>query len=159
MIGSYYIIGDIIFYSLEEGGLDHFIFWEKIVNFLFKDLAYENKTELRECYYGVDRGRVVKDLKSDKINFFGTPRSILFIKELRNIFKINNPLHSDSHYHLQNHDVEVVKDCLKLAGVDLRFKVYEFREAEGFLLIGNTLKEVCLDNFIEDGNHEEKKYH
>jgi len=157
MIGSYYIIGDIIFYSLENNGLDHFIFWKKIVNFLFKDLAYENKMELRECCYGVDRGRVVRDLKSGEINFFGTPNSIRFLKELQKIFQIDSLLQRESHYYLQKHDVEIVKDCLNLVKIDLRFKIYEFKEKNGFLLIEDTLKEVCVDNIDEDEN-ENKKY-
>jgi len=62
----------------------------------------------------------------------------------------------ESHYYVQKHDVKVVQDCLELGKIDLRFKVYEYRDSS-FLLIEDTLKEVCVDDLF-GGDDAEKKY-
>lgn len=140
MLGTYYILGNAIYYStLGDGGLPHAKLWPQIIHKsgLFSRLVYDNREELAESIYAADRGRVTWHGKlkpdgdpdlSDTNGYFillGTTGSKKHSKMLKTIFGIRNlrkglevkeDWESDPHYRVVNKDKRVLEDMLRLIG-------------------------------------------
>jgi len=57
-LGTFYILGGVIYYSTMGAGKEHKELWKIIVNRVFKDLPSSDKAALLKANYGADRGRV-----------------------------------------------------------------------------------------------------
>ena len=121
-LGSFYIFsnGSIIYNTIGEG-LGHPQFWETLVkksNF-FDGLVYENKKELWNAPYGIDRGRVV--LEEGCFKILGTEGCKKYLDLLIKIFKLSKQttFSRDGHYKTQPQDVGVVEDMIRLIGRDV----------------------------------------
>lgn len=139
MLGSFYILGDAIYYSTIKHGIDHSKLWQIIVPKIFSNLVYENKKELMNAPYGVDRGRVtwtgdmdVNDNPSGKGQYviYGTPGCEPFVDKIKSLLslsglpneKIKTDFSTDSHYKIQKNDKAVFDDSYRLVKKTVKFE-------------------------------------
>jgi hypothetical protein len=144
-LGSFYIVGNAIYYSTIDGGIAHDKLWKEIVykSGLFDNLVYENKKDLAESPYAVDRGRLTWHGKlkpdgqadlSDSDGYFilyGTPgaekhskllKTIFGVRSLRKGLEVKEDWKTDDHYKVLPQDKKVLEDMVKLLGGEDKFK-------------------------------------
>jgi hypothetical protein len=153
-LGTFYIINDAIYYSTINHGIDHSKFWQMLVPKLFPTLVYENKRELMNAPYGVERGRVtwtgeldVNDNPKGKGQYviYGTPGSKPFEKKLMSLFnlsalpeeKVKTDFSTDGHYKIQKNDKSIFDHSLKMVGDKAKFETTHFADAK----VGSKLYE------------------
>lgn len=136
-LGSFFILGEAIYYNKIKNGLDHLQLWKIIVtkSGLFDKLVYENKIELIHAHYATDRGRATwtGNLNPDETPDFtskgqfvlyGTPNCAKFEDTLKSIFglgslpedKLKIDWKTDSHYKIMESDKNTLKDMIRLLG-------------------------------------------
>jgi len=123
-VNTFYIIDGNIFYSTIDGGIDHSKLWQIIVSEVFQKLDTENKRDLSNAPYGVDRGRVVK--KSKGYILYGTKGCKEYEKRLKELFNLDEDVEvdfeSDPHYKIQSSDTQVFNDIYPLVKNKLKLK-------------------------------------
>ena len=163
-LGTFYIIEDAIYYSTIDHGIDHSKFWQMLVPEIFPTLAYENKKELMNAPYGVERGRVswTGDMVGNaptgkgKYVIYGTPGSKPFEKELMSAFglrglpkeKLDTDFASDGHYKIQKQDQEIFKENYGLVKDKVELKTTHFANAiKGSELYAKIQKKISSLTF------------
>ena len=128
-LGSFYLIGDAVYYSTINSCLDHMDLWKKVVNHAFKTLSYETKVELQDAFYGANRGRVtwtgemIEGEPHGPGNYilYGTPGCAKHEAALKGLFglkglpstRLKVDWVTDEHYKTMKQDVAVVEDAVK----------------------------------------------
>ena len=126
IVNTFYIIDGNIFYSTIDDGIDHSKLWQIIVSEVFQKLDPENKRELFNAPYGVDRGRVVK--KNKGYILYGTKGCKEYLEKLKKLFKLEElkdleiDFESDPHYKIQKNDKQIFEDIYPLIKDKLKLK-------------------------------------
>lgn len=118
---SFYILLDTIYFnSSHDEGIPHPDLWKKVVVKAFPGLAYENKVELFNHCYGIDRGRIVYKTETDTWVLYGTPGCEAYQDFLKESFaltarKLETDFRSDLHYKTMKADISAVEHSIKMA--------------------------------------------
>ena len=125
-LGSFYILGETVYFSTIRAGLDHKELWKIIVHKVFKDLSSSDRAALLKANYGSDRGRVT--WSGEIIDFMpigvgqyiieGTPGCEKYEKEIKDTFglggkKIKTDWESSLVYITVKEEKNVVQRILK----------------------------------------------
>lgn len=130
---SFYILNGAIYYSTEEGGMEHDKLWKLVVTHTFPHLDSENKRDLLNAPYATDRGRLVwlgtedsygypDETKKGKYNLYGTPACAPYEAKLLSLFKLKEldtdkliiDWKTDLHYKILPHDKDILDFLVKI---------------------------------------------
>ncbi len=118
---SFYVLqGSIYFNSSNDEGLPHPDLWKKVVMKAFQGLAYDNKVDLFNHCYGIERGRIVYKSETDTWVLYGTPGCESHQEMLKEVFaltgvRLETDFRTDRHYKTVKADVCAVEHSIRLA--------------------------------------------
>ena len=159
---SFFILGGHIYYSTEQGGLEHDKLWKYVVLAVFPHLDASNKRDLLNAPYATDRGRVVwtgetdvNDLPIEKgkgqYKLYGTPGCASYeekllklfkLSELKNTTKLQIDWVTDPHYKVQKHDKDILDFLMKITRDKTEYK--DLHVAKVKILVKEALRKKSL---------------
>jgi hypothetical protein len=123
LIGSFYILGDSIYYNLEEGGLEHHYLWMKLVDIVFGYLNPDDKKILKSATYCTDRGRTLwtgawttEPVGDGEYILYITPGCkphVNKIKKVFNLLGVKVKIEMGGHYINSTKDEKIFQDILE----------------------------------------------